>query len=96
MGLIACAVRERGAYSASLRRDAFSPLHVSSCRYPRAARVLRSFEAEHIDQTRFTAIVQTLGVQTPPVLMDSQAKHTVIAAGRADLLIRVPVEQTTA
>jgi 3'(2'), 5'-bisphosphate nucleotidase len=35
-----------------------------------------------------------VGVQTPPVLMDSQAKHAVIAAGAADLLIRVPAATT--
>jgi 3'(2'), 5'-bisphosphate nucleotidase len=43
---------------------------------------------------RFNTIVETLGVRVPPVLMDSQAKHVVIAAGGADLLIRVPATKT--
>ena len=90
IGWIACAVRGCGAWAASLHDQAFSPLHVSTCRDPRAARVLRSVEAAHIDLARFNAIVETLGVQTPPVLMDSQAKHAIIAGGGADLLIRVP------
>ena len=94
IGWIACAVRGRGARAASLRDQAFSPLHVSDCRDPRAARVLRSFEAEHIDTARFSAIVERLGVQTPPVLMDSQAKHALIAAGEADLVVRVPATRT--
>jgi 3'(2'), 5'-bisphosphate nucleotidase len=89
-GWMACAARGRGAFAASLQDERFSPLHVSACRDPRAARVLRSFEAEHIDLARFNVIVEALGVRTPPVLMDSQAKHAVIAAGGADLLIRVP------
>jgi 3'(2'), 5'-bisphosphate nucleotidase len=38
----------------------------------------------------FNEIVRTLGVEAAPVLMDSQAKHAVIAAGRADLLLRLP------
>jgi 3'(2'), 5'-bisphosphate nucleotidase len=90
IGWIACAVRRCGAWAASLHDKPFSPLQVSAYRDPRAARVLRSFEAAHIDLARFNAIVETLGVQTPPVLMDSQAKHVVIAAGGAELLIRVP------
>jgi 3'(2'), 5'-bisphosphate nucleotidase len=94
IGWIACAIRGRGARSTSLCQEAFSPLHASSCRDPRAARVLRSFEAAHIDFARFNAIVETLGVRTPPVLMDSQAKHAVIAAGGADLLVRVPATKT--
>lgn len=90
IGWIACAVRGCGASAVSLAKEAFSPLRVSGRRDPRAARVLRSFEAAHIDLARFNAIVEAVGVQTPPVLMDSQAKHAVIAAGAADLLIRVP------
>ena len=93
-GWVACAVRGRGAWAATLRDHAFSPLHVSACCDPRAARLLRSFEPEHIDLARFNAIVEALGVQTPPILMDSQAKHALIAAGRADLLIRVPATKT--
>jgi len=94
VGWVAGAVRGRGAYSASLEEGAFGALRASSCRDPRSARVLRSFEAEHIDLTTFEAIVRELGVEDPPALMDSQAKHVVIAAGRADVLIRVPATKT--
>jgi len=93
-GSIACAVRSRGAYHVSLTGEEFVPLRVSSCRDPRSGQVLRSFEAEHIDLDIFNAIVETLGVEAPPTLMDSQAKHLVIAAGRADLLIRVPATKS--
>ena len=94
IGWIACAVRNCGAWATSLHGEAFRSLHVSGCRDPRMSRIVRSFEAAHIDLARFNAIVGTLGVQTPPVLMDSQAKHAVIAAGAADLLIRVPAART--
>lgn len=90
IGWIVCAVRGRGAWAASLHGQEFNDVRVSSCRDPRAARVLRSFEAAHIDLARFDPIMETLGVQAPAVLMDSQAKHALIAAGRADLLIRMP------
>ena len=94
VGSIACAVRSRGAYRVSLRGEEFTPFRVSSCHDPRVARVLRSFEAEHIDLDIFSAIVRALRLETPPTLMDSQAKHAVIAAGRADLLIRVPATKS--
>ncbi|HEY7288538.1 MAG TPA: inositol monophosphatase family protein [Vicinamibacterales bacterium] len=92
IGWIAYAVRGRGAWA--LQEHRISPLHVSGHRDPVTARVLRSFEPAHIDLARFRAIVETLGVQEPPALMDSQAKHALIAAGDADLLVRVPALKT--
>lgn len=93
-GWVASAVRSRGSWATPLRGEGFSRLHVSTCRDPRVIRILRSFEAAHIDMARFNAMVETLGVQTAPVLMDSQAKHALIAAGEADLLVRVPATRT--
>lgn len=89
-GSIVCAVRNRGAFRASLAGGSFAPLHVSTCREPGKARVLRSFESDHIDLSAFNDIVRTLRVKADPRLMDSQAKHVLIAAGHADLLIRPP------
>jgi 3'(2'), 5'-bisphosphate nucleotidase len=90
VGSIVCAVRNRGAFQASLAGDGFAPLCVSSCGEPSKARVLRSFEGEHIDLRAFNKIVELLAVKAPPTLMDSQAKHAVIATGQAELLIRLP------
>jgi 3'(2'), 5'-bisphosphate nucleotidase len=53
--------------------------------------VLRSFEAAHGDVARFDRTLTILGTTTPPILMDSQAKHVVLAGGHADLLLRFPV-----
>jgi 3'(2'), 5'-bisphosphate nucleotidase len=90
VGSIVHAVRNHGAFRASLTGGELAPLRVSSRREPRMARVLRSFESEHIDVDTFNEIIRTLRVEAAPTLMDSQAKHAVIAAGRADLLIRLP------
>jgi 3'-phosphoadenosine 5'-phosphosulfate (PAPS) 3'-phosphatase len=51
-------------------------------------------EPEHIDLGAFNEIIRTLRVEASPTLMDSQAKHAVIATGRADLLIRVPATKS--
>ena len=93
-GSIAFAIRDRGAFRAPLTGGEITQLHVSSCLDPRLARVLRSFEAQHIDLDTFNAIVSILRVKAPAALMDSQAKHVVVAAGRADLLIRVPATKS--
>jgi 3'(2'), 5'-bisphosphate nucleotidase len=90
VGSIVFGVRNRGAFRSLLTGDEFAPLRVSSCREPRKARVLRSFEGEHIDLTTFNEIIRVLKVEASPTLMDSQAKHAVIAAGRADLLTEFP------
>jgi 3'(2'), 5'-bisphosphate nucleotidase len=93
LGSVVFGVRNRGAFRSSLTGDEVTPLRVSACREPRKARVLRSFEGEHIDLARFNRIIRVLEVETSPTLMDSQAKHAVIAAGQADLMIRVPSTQ---
>lgn len=93
VGSIVFGVRNRGAFRSLLTGDEFAPLRVSSCREPRKARVLRSFEGEHIDLATFNEIIRVLEVEASPTLMDSQAKHAVIAAGQADLLIRMPSTQ---
>jgi len=93
-GSIAFATRDRGAFRTPLTGGEMTRLHVSSCLDPRLARVLRSFEAQHIDLDTFNGIVSALRVESPAALMDSQAKHVVLAAGRADLLIRVPATKS--
>lgn len=90
-GSIAFAMRGRGAFAASLAAAGeFTPLRVSAVREPSVACVLRSRAGHHIDLPAFNALVRELGVKVAPILMDSQAKHAVLAAGRADLLLRIP------
>ncbi len=93
VGSIVYAIRGRGAFCASMAEGEVIRLAVSHVREPRLARVLRSFEAEHIDQTTFDRVLRTLRVEAAPTLMDSQAKHAMVAAGRADLLIRLPAAE---
>lgn len=60
-GSIVCAVRDRGAFAAPLAEGEFTRLQVSSCSEPRRARVLRSFEREHINLDTFNRVMRTLG-----------------------------------
>jgi len=90
VGGIACAVRNQGAFRQLLTGGEYMPLHVSSRRFPSNARILRSFEGDHIDLPAFNRVVEALHVDEPPRLVDSQAKHALIAAGQADLVLRIP------
>lgn len=64
-------------------------LVVSDRTDPAEARVLRSFEAGHTNVDQLGHVVAALGAQADPVLMDSQAKYAVLAAGAGDLLFRL-------
>lgn len=89
-GSLVIAARGHGAWAAPL--DDPGQLHllqVSERSDTAQARVLRSFEAGHTDADRIETVAQALGVQAEPVLMDSQAKYAVLAAGAGDLLFRL-------
>jgi 3'(2'), 5'-bisphosphate nucleotidase len=87
---VAIAVRGRGAWWLPLRQTVLSPLAVSSESDIRHARLLHSHDPRHEDGVEFSAILNGLGTTAPPIAMDSQAKHVLIAAGAAELLLRVP------
>lgn len=94
-GGLALAVRGRGAWWASGTESALVALSVSALAEPERARVLRSVEAKHIDVNGFDRALRNLGTREPPILMDSQAKHVVLAAGGADALLRFPPARDT-
>ena len=91
-GGVAVAARGRGSWWMPLEGGELSPLRVSGISDPGAARVAHSVEEAHSDRGRLEAVRAALGCQGPPVLMDSQAKHVMVAAGEADLLVRFPRE----
>jgi 3'(2'), 5'-bisphosphate nucleotidase len=64
-------------------------IQVSECRTPVEARVLRSYESGHTDEVKMGRLVQELGIEAPPVLMDSSVKYALLAAGKGDLIFRL-------
>lgn len=64
------------------------PLQVSSCREINKARILDSFDPEQRNVEKERRIRSALGTLAEPVLMDSMAKHAVIAAGDAEIFFR--------
>jgi 3'(2'), 5'-bisphosphate nucleotidase len=51
--------------------------------------VLRSFEKSHTDASGIDQLAANLGISAEPVAMDSQAKYAVLAAGGAEILLRL-------
>jgi 3'(2'), 5'-bisphosphate nucleotidase len=64
-------------------------LRVSDVSDAKHARLLRSVEKAHTDVGGIDSLVAALNVEAKPVLMDSQAKYGVLAAGGGDVLLRL-------
>jgi 3'(2'), 5'-bisphosphate nucleotidase len=89
-GSLVVAVRGEGAWTTSLASPGeYQRLSVSAQTDPAQARLLRSFESGHTNVSQIDIFAQALGIQAEPVLMDSQAKYAVLAAGKGDLLLRL-------
>ncbi|TFH36214.1 MAG: 3'(2'),5'-bisphosphate nucleotidase [Anaerolineales bacterium] len=88
-GTSVVAVRGQGCYGFGMDGDARVRLHVSERDETHMARLLRSFESDHTHEGKMAQLVEALGTNTDPVLMDSQAKYAVLAAGGGDLLFRL-------
>lgn len=86
-GVLVAAARGRGCWARRLGGDAWTRLSVSGRTGDLIA--LRSFESRHTDEARVNEILERLGVRRAPLLMDSQAKYVVLAAGEGDLLLRI-------
>jgi 3'(2'), 5'-bisphosphate nucleotidase len=91
-GSLMVARRGRGAWVSPLETVEFAPVRVSNITRLRDARTLRSFLDSHIDVEATRGFVRAAGIARPPVLLDSQAKHALIAAGHADLFVRIPAD----
>ena len=63
-------------------------LEVSKCRDMSQARMLDSFYPEHKSVEKDKRVREALGIQVAPIVMDSMAKHAVIASGGAEIFFR--------
>ncbi len=89
-GSLVIAVRGAGTWVTSLVSPGeYERLHVSQRTDPAEARILRSVEAGHTDAGLIDVFSRELGTKSAPVLMDSQAKYAVLAAGKGDILLRL-------
>lgn len=88
-GSLVVAARGQGTWSCAVAGGEFRRLHCSERCAAAEARVLRSVESGHTNVDQMGDLIAALGATAEPVLMDSQAKYAVLAAGQGDLLFRL-------
>lgn len=88
-GTLFLALLGKGCWVTDLQKDRFRPVQVSSCRNPREAVILRSFEKGHTNVDQLELIRSCLKAKAEPIALDSQAKYGLIAAGIGDVLFRL-------
>lgn len=85
-----CAAVDGKAWAESLDGTVRRLLQTSSVEHPRDAVMCESFESSHSAHGTSFKINQDLGLHRDPVRMDSQAKYAAVAAGMADIYLRLP------
>lgn len=89
-GSLIAAARGQGVWTRPLAENGpWQKLTVSNRSELADARLLRSVEKAHTNTDEIGQLVSTLGINAPPLTMDSQAKYAVLAAGEGDVLLRL-------
>jgi 3'(2'), 5'-bisphosphate nucleotidase len=91
-GGVAIAARGRGAWWMPLNGGHLTRLSVSSEFNPVKTRALHSRESRHSDLSELHRVLRELRSHASPVLMDGQTKQVLLAAGAAELLMRIPID----
>ncbi len=89
-GCLFFALRGRGSFQTDLQGGDKTRLSVSKTDIPSKALLTESVEADHADHEFHQRLARSLGIESPPLRMDSQAKYGIVARGEATLYLRVP------
>lgn len=96
-GVIFSAVQGQGASSRPLGTGALregQPIAMKPINQMSEATFCESVEAGHSSQGEAAQIAAKLGITSPSVRMDSQAKYASIARGAGDIYLRLPTSKT--
>jgi 3'(2'), 5'-bisphosphate nucleotidase len=90
LGTLVIAQRGRGTWMTTLEGNReYHRLAVSTTQKPAQVRLLRSVEKAHTNVSQVDLLAEALGTSQQPVLMDSQAKYALLAAGAGDVVLRL-------
>ena len=90
LGALVIAGLGQGAWSAPLcAGQTWEKLSVSSERKIENAIIVTSFHGKHTSHNRTEILREQLGIRPQPKLLDSQAKHALLALGRGDIFMRL-------
>jgi 3'(2'), 5'-bisphosphate nucleotidase len=92
VGYVFSARRGQGAWCVPLGDLAAAPraIRVSTTGDSHEARLCESVEAAHSAHDESALVARRLGIAAPSVRMDSQAKYAAVAAGEAEIYLRLP------
>jgi 3'(2'), 5'-bisphosphate nucleotidase len=93
-GALYVAVRGEGTQMMSLSGGELKPIRVAEAGDLSKHRFVESVEASHSDQDRQSKIAKAVGITTPSLRMDSQAKYGAVASAQAVLYLRLPSPKT--
>jgi 3'(2'), 5'-bisphosphate nucleotidase len=87
------AIRGHGSFGTQLDANSESePIHVSKTVEPGQSRFCESYESGHSSHNESELIAERLGLTSPPLRLDSQAKYAMVASGTADFYMRLPTK----
>jgi HAL2 family 3'(2'),5'-bisphosphate nucleotidase len=90
-GSIFVAQQGQGAWELAMDGDGtLERIAVAAISDPSEARYAESLEAAHSSQDEASLIARSLGIDTPPLRLDSQAKYGLVARGDASVYLRIP------
>ncbi len=90
-GALFAAVRGQGTFVSSMKPGGqLQPAGVTRTSDSCQARFVESVESGHSSHSDSARIAADLGIDLPPVRMDSQAKYGALARGDADIYLRLP------
>lgn len=93
-GVLMSALRGGGASAEPLfRTGELRAIRVSDVQDAAKARFCESVESGHSDQDQSVQIATALGITTPGLRMDSQAKYAGLARGDASIYLRLPTRK---
>jgi len=89
-GVLFVAVRGEGTTMIPLQGGDPQPIQVSTAAEVDRLRFVESVEAGHGNHDLQDAVAKAVGITTPSIRMDSQAKYAAVAQGAAALYLRLP------
>ncbi len=93
-GCLLFAAKDSGPYALDVENHALKKVRVSAITTPEKMRFVESYVSSHSNMDMQLHIARVLKLEQDPVRMDSQVKYGVLAAGQAEIYLRIPHPKT--
>jgi HAL2 family 3'(2'),5'-bisphosphate nucleotidase len=93
-GCLLFAVKGSGAFALDINNRTPQKVRVSTITVPEKMRFVESYVSTHSNMDMQLHIARVLKLEQDPVRMDSQVKYSVLAAGQAEIYLRIPHPKT--